>query len=93
MWRDVIHNFTDPGYYISYATSMYAAIQLYNTSKVDRALAIEQYNEILKLDSIKYGYKYAIENAGMVMFNDYDQTLTILNNACDEIINSVNKNN
>jgi len=88
-WKDVVHNFTDPGYYVSYGTSMFAALQLYETSLEDRDLAIQQYTDIVLMDAVKNGYEYAMEKANMVMFTNYASTLAILNSICSQILSGV----
>ena len=46
-WVEISHTFRAPMYYISYATSMLGALQLYALSDTDRAAAVSAYRKIL----------------------------------------------
>ena len=46
-WTEISHTFRAPMYYISYATSMLGALQIYVRSEDDRTGAIEAYRSIL----------------------------------------------
>lgn len=49
-WSLIPHNFQAPFYYISYATSVFPAIELFEIGETDREKAIELYNKIVKID-------------------------------------------
>lgn len=45
-WVDISHFFVSPGYYISYVTSAFGALQVYQIAKQDYDEAVEKYMEI-----------------------------------------------
>lgn len=47
-WVDIRHHFNTPFYYISYATSAIAALELWTISEKDRSNAIDLYTELAK---------------------------------------------
>lgn len=49
VWTNVAHNFLSPMYYISYAVSGVAALDIFRTSSYDRELAIDKYMTISSL--------------------------------------------
>ena len=50
VWVDVMHNFEAPMYYISYATSLVPALEIFQISLDNRARAIDVYNSIASAD-------------------------------------------
>ena len=50
IWVDVMHNFESPMYYISYATSLVPALEIFQISLEDRELAIQIYNSVAGSD-------------------------------------------
>lgn len=63
-WWTVPHSFTDPFYYISYATSAAAALSLLCESSVDYDKALERYNALVALGNCS-GFVKAIEAVGL----------------------------
>jgi M3 family oligoendopeptidase len=51
MWIDVMHNFEAPLYYISYATSIIPALEIFEISNTDREEAIDIYNKVVHSDA------------------------------------------
>ena len=50
VWVDVMHNFEAPMYYISYATSLVPALEIFQISLENRERAIDVYNSIASAD-------------------------------------------
>ena len=63
-WVEVPHNFQQPMYYISYATSALSAIDLYLMSLEDREGAVETYMELSALGMTR-PYKAAVKQVGL----------------------------
>lgn len=51
-WCDVNHFFSSPCYYISYATSAFCALELYNMALEDEQRAANKYMQLLSMDSV-----------------------------------------
>ncbi len=64
MWMDVHHNFQSPMYYVSYATSALAALEIWSELQVNPENAVEMYMEI-SASSRLVGYDDTLENAGL----------------------------
>ena len=64
LWTTIPHVFSMPLYYISYATSAAAALELYNMSYISRNDAIEKYLEISSLSSA-WGFKETLDYLDM----------------------------
>ncbi len=64
MWMDVHHNFQSPMYYVSYATSALAALEIWSELQVNPESATEMYMEI-SASSRLVGYDDTLENAGL----------------------------
>ena len=63
-WIDIPHIFVQPCYYISYATSALAALDIYSLSLTDYELACEKYMEITALKSYWY-FKETLQYVGL----------------------------
>lgn len=63
-WVEIPHNFMQPMYYISYATSALSAIDLYLLSLEDRDRAVETYLELSAL-GMALPYKAAVRQVGL----------------------------
>lgn len=55
-WMQVNHNFESPFYYISYAVSMLASLQIYEMAENDWAAAAGFYNDLVSLGAFDYTY-------------------------------------
>jgi len=63
-WIQVSHNFQNPLYYISYATSALSSLDLWLVSLEDRDKAVDIYLELTAL-SLSLPYRQAIEEVGL----------------------------
>ncbi|MCM1344559.1 MAG: hypothetical protein NC305_11570 [Lachnospiraceae bacterium] len=63
-WIQVSHNFQNPLYYISYATSALSSLDLWLISLEDRDEAVDIYLELVEL-SLSHPYRQTIEEVGL----------------------------
>lgn len=69
-WMQVNHNFESPFYYISYAVSMLASLQIYEMAENDWAEAADFYNDLIALGAYDYTYCELLEKVGLECFTD-----------------------
>ena len=69
-WMQVNHNFESPFYYISYAVSMLASLQIYELAENDWAQAASFYNDLVSLGAFDYTYCELLEKIGLECFTD-----------------------
>ncbi len=69
-WVYIGHLFEVPMYYISYATSAFAALQLWQIAQEDAARAADIYLDILKADAYTEGYLSVISGCGLRTFDE-----------------------
>lgn len=69
-WMYVSHNYDAPLYYISYAVSALAALQLWDMAQENFAAAVESYLAILGQGAYWDGYLTVLQNAGLRLFTE-----------------------
>ena len=69
-WMQVNHNFESPFYYISYAVSMLASLQIYEMAENDWASAAGFYNDLVSLGAFDYTYCELLDKVGLECFTD-----------------------
>lgn len=69
-WMYVNHNFESPLYYISYAASSLASLQIWELAETDRQAAIELYVDLLHHGAFDMGYCELLEEMGLSVFSD-----------------------
>lgn len=69
-WMLVSHNFESPFYYISYAVSMLASLQIYEMAENDWAQAADFYNDLVSLGAFDYTYCDLLREVGLACFTD-----------------------
>lgn len=69
-WMQVNHNFESPFYYISYAVSMLASLQIYEMAENDWAAAADFYNDLVLLGAFDYTYCELLDKVGLECFTD-----------------------
>lgn len=69
-WMQVNHNFESPFYYISYAVSMLASLQIYEMAENDWAQAADFYNDLVSLGAFDYTYCELLREVGLECFTD-----------------------
>ena len=85
-WVYVTHNFLSPFYYISYASSSIASLEIWMTAQTEsKEKAVETYLRILSYGSFEYGYNESIRMNGLKGFTDYDTLKKIGESVKNEI--------
>lgn len=69
-WMQVNHNFESPFYYISYAVSMLASLQIYEMAENDWAAAADFYNDLVSLGAFDYTYCELLDKVGLECFTN-----------------------
>lgn len=69
-WMQVNHNFESPFYYISYAVSMLASLQIYEMAENDWTAAAGFYNDLVSLGAFDYTYCELLDKVGLECFTD-----------------------
>ena len=69
-WMYVSHNFESPFYYISYAASTLASLQLWALAEQDRPAALALYDDIVHIGAYDMGYCELLRSVGMQVFTD-----------------------
>ena len=69
-WVYVPHNFEQPLYYISYAASAIAAIQLWDMAQTDFDAAVDAYLAVLDFGSYTEEYARVLQNVGLRLFTE-----------------------
>ncbi len=69
-WVYVLHNFEAPLYYISYATSALAALQIWALARQDLQAGIDAYMAVLEAGAYEDGYMTVLPSCGMRLFTE-----------------------
>lgn len=69
-WMYVNHNFTSPFYYISYAASSLASLQIWTLAEHDRPGALALYNQLVSLGAYDLEYFELMDRVGLKRFTD-----------------------
>ena len=69
-WMNVNHNFTSPFYYISYAASALASLQIWTLAERDREGALKLYNTLVSIGAYDVGYFELMDRTGLRRFTD-----------------------
>lgn len=84
-WVDISHNFDSPLYYLSYAVSSLASLQLWDMAQEDMTAAVESYLSILGQSAYDDGYMQVLENAGLRLFTEDGAVEDICRPVLDEM--------
>ena len=84
-WMYISHNYDAPLYYISYAVSALASLQLWTIAQEDFAAAVESYLSILGQGAYEDGYLTVLENAGLRSFTEPGAVEEICRPALEEL--------
>ena len=86
IWAYITHNFVTPFYYISYAASSIAALEIWEISQsAGIEKATETYLKILSDGSFEYGYAESLKKNGLKGFTDSDNLKVIAQSAKNTI--------
>ncbi len=69
-WAYIAHNFAQPMYYISYAASGMAAIQIWAMAQTDFRAAVDTYLAVLRRGSYDAGYCTVLTETGLRLFTE-----------------------
>lgn len=69
-WQEVPHNFDNPLYYISYAVSALAALQIWDEAQTDWDGAVETYMDVLGRGAYGDGYMQVLSACGLRLFTE-----------------------
>lgn len=69
-WMYVSHTFESPLYYISYAVSALAAIQLWELSRTDWQSAVDAWERVMDADVCRDGYMTVLPACGLRLFTE-----------------------
>lgn len=69
-WIYVSHNFESPMYYISYAASAIAALQIWDLSREDYDAAVDMWLAVLREGAYDKGYMEVLADCGLQSFAD-----------------------
>ncbi len=69
-WMNVSHNFESPFYYISYAVSALAALQIWSRAQWDREEAVTLYNDLVSRGAFEVGYCELLREMGLAVFSE-----------------------
>lgn len=84
-WVFVNHNFEVPMYYISYSTSAFAALQIWETSLDDFDSACKTWSRFVKTGTCNRGYMETIEKCGLRKFTEDGAVQSICRPALDAV--------
>lgn len=82
-WMYISHNFTEPMYYISYATSAFAALELWTLAQKNYDKAVKIWEKALTVDANEIGYLEALETIGLPFFGETDVAWDTLDEVSD----------
>lgn len=83
-WMEVVHNFEQPFYYISYCVSALAALEIFEMLQTDWSAALDTYMRVCAMDTQYYYFSEAVEEAGLAdIFSgeSYERMARALENA------------
>ena len=69
-WMYVPHTFESPLYYISYAASALAAIQIWDMAQTDPAAGVDAWKAVLAHDAGREGYLDVLADCGLRLFTE-----------------------
>ena len=87
------HHFTSPMYYISYATSAIASLQIGLMSADDYDGAVKAWEKIIEDGAYDKGYQEVVEDAGLKYFNNDKEVKKILKGVFDQAVGIVTEGN
>lgn len=96
-WQNIPHTFSSPFYYISYAVSSLAAIQIWDIAQTDWDAAADTYMDVLHRGAYEDGYMTVLSACGLRLFTEKDAAADIcrplLDRLCDLEQSALNAEN
>ena len=84
-WVYVSHQFDAPVYYISYAASAFAALQLWDMAQDDPDAACDAYMAVLTAGAYDDGYADVLHQAGLRAFSDEGAVQEVLGDVLEQL--------
>ena len=84
-WVYISHNYDSPLYYISYAASALAALQIWDESRQDYEAAVDSYLEILRIGGYAESYEEVLRGAGLKSFAEEGAVEQVCRAALDHL--------
>lgn len=69
-WISISHNFESPLYYISYAVSSLAALQIWDEAQTDQAAAVATWKDVVSRGAYNQGYLAVLSECGLRLFTE-----------------------
>jgi hypothetical protein len=69
-WMYVSHNFENPLYYISYAVSSLAALQIWDKAQTDQNAAVATWKDVVSHGAYNEGYLAVLSDCGLRLFTE-----------------------
>lgn len=88
MWSQVPHNFNSPMYYVSYATSAFTAIEIWQIANKNFSKAYKYYENILLSDPYRNGYLSITSDSGLANITDSEAVYNTYYEVYDYFMNS-----
>ena len=82
-WYLIPHVFSSPVYYISYAVSSLASLQIWDVYRKDSSEAADIWESIIYTDFYHVGYVDAVKNAGLSGLDDQESIENIISEAIE----------
>lgn len=84
-WMFVSHNYESPMYYISYAASAIAALQIWDMSRSDYDAAVETWLSVVREGAYDRGYMEVLSDCGLQSFADEGTVEAVFTAALDHL--------
>lgn len=84
-WVYVSHNFQQPLYYISYAASAIAALQIWDAAQTDFDAACDMYMDVLRRGAHDEGYLTVLEECGLRTFREENAVAEVCQPVLDRL--------
>ena len=86
-WQYVSHTFDSPLYYVSYATSGIAALQLWDNSQTDFKGACKTWREIIDAGCYNYGYRELMAKVKLIDLTDTHK----VSKTCSDVLDYIER--
>ncbi len=86
-WQYVSHTFDSPLYYVSYATSGIAALQLWDNSQTDFKGACKTWRKIIDAGCYNYGYRELMAKVKLVDLTDTNK----VSKTCNDVLSYIER--
>ena len=85
-WMFIHHHFVSPVYYISYATSAFASLQIYLKSVEDFDAGVKTWETFIEESAYDKGYKDVVKDAGLKYFSNSKDVKNVLQESFEQAV-------